>query len=368
MRVDAPLLATLDQIAKHGSRERRADTLKRLTNLFLEGAGGFTAEQIQLFDEIFNRLIVKIEARARFELSVSLAGLGHAPRLVVRQLANDGNISIARPVLQHSPCLEDPDLLDVAKSKSQQHLLAISNRSQIAETITDVLVRRGDREVVRSVAGNSGARLSPDGFSTLVRKAEKDGILAEKVGLRADLPEALLRLLFTQAARVVQKRLLAAATPETRAKILHVLAAISNDCGMNASPRGGVLAEIASPAIQPEFKLDEMVLAKLASDGNHEETVHGLSKLCKIPIESMHRIMGNKGGDPALVVCRALGFGWQTARAIVLLQTRGLGMSAHSLEIKSRNFDKLSISGCQDVMRLWCTMHDVVDQPGGLAG
>ncbi|MGA8949475.1 MAG: DUF2336 domain-containing protein, partial [Xanthobacteraceae bacterium] len=89
-------------------------------------------------------------------------------------------------MLEHSLCLEDPDLLEVARSKSQQHLLAISNRSQIAETITDILVRRGDRDVVRAVAGNSGARLSPNGLSTLVRKAEKDGVLAEKVGLRAD--------------------------------------------------------------------------------------------------------------------------------------------------------------------------------------
>ncbi len=366
MRADAPLLATLDHIAEHGSRERRAETLKRITNLFLEGVSGFTVEQIQLFDEVFNRLIVKIEARSRSELSVGLAGLGNAPRHVVRQLANDSDISVARPVLQHSPCLEDPDLLVVAKSKSQQHLLAISNRCQIAETITDVLVRRGDREVVRNVAGNSGARLSSNGFSTLVRKAEKDGILAEKVGLRADIPEPLLRLLFMQAARVVQKRLLAAATQETRAKILHVLAAISNENGINAPPRRGVSAEIATPAVQPGFELDEMILAKLASEGNHEQTVLGLSKLCKVPIESMYRIMGSKG-DPALVVCRALGFGWQTAQAIILLQTRGLGMSAHSLEIKSRNFDKLSISGCQDVMRLWRTTHDV-DQSSGLAG
>jgi uncharacterized protein (DUF2336 family) len=363
----APLLASLDHIAKHGSRERRAETLKRLTNLFLVGADDFTADQIQLFDEVFNRLIIKIEARARFELSVSLAGLDNAPREVVRQLANDGNASIARPVLERSRCLEDADLLDVAKSKSQQHLLAISNRSQIAEPITDVLVRRGDREVVRSVAANSGARLSPDGYSTLVRKAEKDGILAETVGLRADLPEPLLRLLFTQAAHVVQKRLLAAATQESRAKILHVLAAISNDYGIDAPSHGGVSAASATPLVRSENKLDEMLVAKLASEGNLAETVLGLSKLCNVPFESMHRIMGNKGGDPALVVCKALGFGWQTARAIVLLQTRGLGISAHSLDIKSRNFHKLSVPGCQDVMRLWSTVHDA-DQPSRLTG
>jgi len=350
---DASLLYTLDQIAQQGSRERRAEMLKRITNLYIEGANDFTEQQIEFFTEVFNRLIVKIETRARFELSVALAGLSKAPRHVVRQLANDGNISIARPVLQHSPCLEDPDLLELASSQSQQHLLAISNRNQIAETITDVLVRRGDREVVRSVAGNSGARLSIDGFSTLVRKAEKDGVLAVKMGQRADIPAPLLRHLFTQAANVVQQRLLATATPETRAKILLVLTAISNDYGIEASAQG---AEMATPAVQSEFNIDEVTLAKLAGEGNSEGTVLGLSKLSRIPIEGVRRILWNKGGDPVLVLCKGLGFDWQTARAIIMLQTRGLGMSAHSLDIKSRHFDKLSISGCQDVMRLWCSM------------
>ena len=359
MRADDPILSTLEDVVKHGSQERRVRMLGRITHLFVEGATVFTEEHIQFFDEIFNRLIAKIEAKARFELSVRLAGVANAPRHIVRQLANDDNASVASPVLQYSQRLEDWDLLDVAKSKSQQHLLAISNRNQIAESITDVLVRRGDRDVVRNVAGNSRARLSLDGFSTLVRKAEKDGVLAEKVGLRADIPEPLLRVLFMQATLVVQKRLFAAATGESQAKIRRVLAQILQEYGIDAVPRDEVPAQIPGSTLQSDSGLDETTLANLASGGHYGETMLGLANLCKIPIESIHRIMGNKRADPALVVCKALGFGWQTARAVILLQTQGHGMSAHSLEIKSRNFDKLSMSGSQDVMRLWHTMHDV---------
>ncbi len=368
MRADASLLSTLDGIIKHGSPARRADMLKHITNLFVEGVAAFTEEQIQFFDEVFNRLIAEIEAKARFELSVRLAGISNAPHAIVRHLANDDDVSVARPVLQHSQRLEDPDLLDVAMSKSQQHLLAVSDRIHIAETITDVLVRRGDREVVRNVAANSGARLSANGYFTLVRKAETDGILAEKVGQRADIPEPLLRVLFIQATRVVQKRLFAAATQETQAKIGRVLAEISNEYGISAAPRGGAPTQIPSARAHCALVLDEAALGKLASEGRYEETIQGLSELCKFPIENMHRIMENKRADPALVVCKALGFGWQTARAIILLQTRGHGMSVHSLEIKSRNFEKLSISGAQDVMRLWFTMHDVTPASGQADG
>jgi Uncharacterised protein conserved in bacteria (DUF2336) len=77
------------------------------------------------------------------------------------------------------------------------------------------VVRRGDREVARGVAENRGARLSEKGFSRLVERAEKDGILAEKVGLRPDLPPQLFHELLTGATAVVHQRLFASASPES---------------------------------------------------------------------------------------------------------------------------------------------------------
>ena len=44
-----------------------------------------------------------------------------------------------------------------------------------------MLVKRGDREVISNVADNHHARLSETGLSTLVKRAEGDGELAEKV-------------------------------------------------------------------------------------------------------------------------------------------------------------------------------------------
>ena len=43
-------------------------------------------------------------------------------------------------------------------TQSQQHLLAIAQRNALSEQVTDVLVERGDRDVVRSVAQNDRAR------------------------------------------------------------------------------------------------------------------------------------------------------------------------------------------------------------------
>jgi hypothetical protein len=49
--------------------------------------------------------------------------------------------------------------------------------------VTEVLVRRGDSDVIRG-GRQPRRRLSGASFSTLVMRAEQDGDLAETVGLR----------------------------------------------------------------------------------------------------------------------------------------------------------------------------------------
>ena len=131
----------------------------------------------------------------------------NAPRHSINMLARD-HISVAAPVLAESPRLTDSDLVDIARQAGQQHLLAISGRKQLAADVTDVLVARGDRAVLRSAARNPGANFSDDGFGTLVQRGERDPTLQQVVGLRADLPAHHFKLLIEKAAKDVKALLL----------------------------------------------------------------------------------------------------------------------------------------------------------------
>src|SRR5690606_4643447 len=111
-------------------------------------------------------------------LAERLAKLHNAPPTLVKQLARESEIKVAGPILSHSPLLDEPTLVDIAEGKGQEHLAAISGRPMLSTLVTDVIVRRGDRDVVRSVAANSGAQFSDDGFSGLVKRASGDGVLA----------------------------------------------------------------------------------------------------------------------------------------------------------------------------------------------
>jgi len=351
MSATASLIPELEEVIQHGSPERRAETLKRITTYFLAGASRFNDDHVKLFDHVFSRLIHEIETKARAELSNRLAPVGNAPVEVLRRLAQDDDIAVAGPVLKQSQRLSDTDLVDIAKTKSQAHLLAISSRSGIAMPVTDVLVQRGDHQVVRTVAENRGAQISEAGFSTLVDRAEKDGELAEKVGMRADIPPRLFRDLLLKATEVVQQRLLASAKPDTQAEIRRVLAKVSTEVGATTGPRDYTIAQHRVDTLRKEGKLNEAALIEFAKASKYEETVVALATLCSVPIEVVDRLMSGERPDPVLILCKSAGWGWPTVKAIIM--SRGAGMSNQALDTAYANFDRLSPTTAQRVMRFW---------------
>ena len=357
------LIPELEEVLQHGSPERRAEMLKRITSYFLAGAERFNEDHVRLFDEVFSQLIKEIETRARVELSNSLAPVENAPPRVVRHLAQDDDIAVAGPMLEHSPRLSEPDLVGIAETKSQAHLLAISGRSEISEPVTDVLVRRGDQEVVHSVVGNQGARLSNDGFIVLVDRAGSDEVLAEKVGLRPDIPPRLFRDLLLKATEVVQQRMLASAKPERQAEIRRILAKVSREVGARAGTRDYLAAREKVLALRQQGKLDEAAVGKFAGEGHYEEMVVALALLCSVSIEVVDRLMTGDRPDPILILCKSAGWSWATAKAIIMARRPGQSPSSVGLDAAFANFKRLSLTTAQRVMRFWQVQTSTVVPP-----
>jgi uncharacterized protein (DUF2336 family) len=352
------LISELEDVIQRGSRQKRVEALQRVTALFLDGAGRYSDEHVDLFDDVFGLLIEEIETKARAELSNHLAPVQNAPVKVLRALANDDNIAVAGPVLELAPRLPEADLIDLAKTKSQAHLHAISARRALGEAITDILVRRGDREVARRVAENRGARISETGFFRLVKRAEDDGILAEKVGLRPDIPENLFHDLLTQATAIVHKRLLASANPELKAEIRRVLKKVAKDVGARVGPRDYRAAQRVVLVLHRAGRLNEAMLAEFANDGKYEETVVALAALAKVPITIADRLMSGEQPDPVLILCKAAGFSWPTVKSVITVRPDGAVKSTQGLDTAIANYDRLSASTAQRVVRFWQVRQD----------
>ncbi|MCB1473544.1 MAG: DUF2336 domain-containing protein [Rhodobiaceae bacterium] len=182
----------LMMLAQENSSEKRRELLHAVTDLFLASVPTNDA-QSALFDDVMTRVASEAGVDGRRDLSVRIAPIDTAPRGIVNQLARDEDISVAGPVLTQSNVLSGDDLVQIAETKGQQHMSAISERQSISSIVTDVLIRRGNHTVLRNVSGNEGAELSENGARTLSEKAVQDAEIQRNLYRRSDLPEAVAK-------------------------------------------------------------------------------------------------------------------------------------------------------------------------------
>src|SRR6185369_1541132 len=202
--VKTAFLSELEDALAHGSADRRVKTLRRVTALFVFGSSHFSDDHIAVFEGVFGHLIADIELSARETLAQRLASIPNAPPRIIRTLASDDAIGVAGPVLTRSNQIDNATLVETARTKSQDHLLAISRRSSLAETVTDVLVERGNRDVALTTVKNPGAAFSEAGYVRLVKRAEGDDEMAQTVGARPEIPRQQFLKLLTTASMAVR--------------------------------------------------------------------------------------------------------------------------------------------------------------------
>jgi uncharacterized protein (DUF2336 family) len=356
MTAQASLIDQLEHALVTGSNAQRNEMLMRITDLFLAGASRYSVEQIGLFDEVITKLATAIEVKARAKLSVRFANVATAPAGVVRMLAFDDDIEVARPVLRESERLTDPDLVANASTKSQQHLGAIAERKSLSEAVTDVLVSRGNREVIHSVARNHGARFSDAAFRLLVKRSSSDDALAMHVGTRPDLPRQHFLRLLEQASATVRGRLSSenpGAAAAVEGVLTEVVGGIRSETRKISSQYATAAAEVGK--LKQDGNLGESEVYKFARENRFEEAAVSLSMLCGVELDAVERALQDRGHEIALILAKLAGFSSTTAKAILLLKTADRGISAQDLDNALRTYEKLQLETARRVLGFYRT-------------
>ena len=260
----ASLIDELQAALTSGTDERRIEMLARISSLFVAGAARYSEEQISVFDDVMVRLVSTVEAESRAKLAHSLAPIVNAPPSVVHILAFDEDIDVARPILVQSERLDENALVANACSKSQQHLLAITQRQLLSEAVTDVLIGRGDREVVHSVVKNTGARFSDAGFLMLVTRSGGDEALAVAVGMRADIPRPHLLMLLEKVSSAVATRLLTAENSQASGAIGAAAVMFETAGGIRNEARDASSSDFAAKPTATELQNRALLLFEQA--------------------------------------------------------------------------------------------------------
>ena len=200
MTASNPSLSTLAtdliQLALEKSSEKRIELLRSITDAYLATPDDHSPAEQYLLNDIVDQLMSKIKGPDRAAASETLSHLPNLPGTLTRNLATDEDIQIARPILQNHRGVTEATLIEVAETASQDHLQAIASRQVITIPVTDVIVGRGNNEVVRTLAANHGAQFSSQGMQTLIERSEADTGLQALLVDRNDITlEAVGKLL-----------------------------------------------------------------------------------------------------------------------------------------------------------------------------
>jgi len=352
----ANLLDELQNALAHGTVARRVETLRRVTDLFLYGVVDYTDEQINVFDDVFHCLIEEIETSAKSLLANRLAPVPKAPPRLIYTLAFDDEIEIAAPVLSHSERLNDDMLIENARSKSQGHLLAISKRKVLSNAVTDVLVERGNDEVVESAVNNPGAEFSDKGFTELVSRAEGNDELATCLGTRG-IPRPHYLKLIARASNSVRERL-QAANPRAAEDISIAVKQAAFNVGRGA---GGEKAARAFGLVKSLFddgRLDERQIAEFAAAGRFEETSAALAICANVSVATVENMMVESRSEGLLVLAKVAGLSWMSLKLVLEMGGTASEAEAVTIEDHKSSYDMLRPSTAQQVLRFYRMRQD----------
>lgn len=354
------IIAELEDAVRAGSPTKRVETLRQVTDLFLNDGDRLNDEQVQVFDDVLCLLIARVETRAKAELSKRLGPIDYAPFEVIRHLALDDEIAVAGHVLTHSSRLGTDTLVEIASTKGQDHLLAISARTNLPEAVTDVIVDRGEGKVIRKLANNATARFSEAGYSGIVARAEQDEELVEILGLRPDLPVKFVRDLLRRAKDTVRTRLLEMAPPALRERLKAMLKDIVREVPASRSWNFGVAEELVR-LMKELNELDDAAVFKFAEEKKNNEVVVSLAVLNDMPTEMMGRLLEGPRADLILIPCRSARLNWPTVETILRNRPAPLPIDDQSLAQAQHDFRKLSMETAQRTVRFW-QLHNRIEK------
>lgn len=342
------------------SPDRQAMTLRHLTDLYLIGTAQFSSDDIALIDDMFVRLLGSIDAAARALLASRLGTAAKAPPKVLHRLACDNVIDVAAAVLTQSAALDDATLIECAVTKTQEHMLAIARRETVSVAVTDVLVKRGDRDVVLSIAMNAGARFSQNSFAILIKRAQGDDVLTGYVGRRPDLPQALFEKLLETASDTVRISLEAErrhAPADIDDAVSTVTAQIRDDATKHTQAQAAARVRVHS--LNRAGKLNRMKLEEFAKAGRTEELAAALALMAKVPEHVVSDIVSDPNDEALLALAKTIRLPWETTRIIIAPSTTDDGATADRLGERQAAFEQLQQPSARAILDSRCAR-----QPG----
>ncbi len=316
------MLNELISLSHDADPHQRRQLLMRITDQFLQKSEEATDLSTELFVEVIDRLLDQIDTDDRATYAESFAETEAMTRDIARKLAFD-EANVAKPVLERSTALSDTDLIEVASTKSQQHLMAITKRKSIGEAVTDAIVEHGNESVLVSATQNPGARFSDGGFTAMTEKARNSEAMRDALSRRGDMPveiaekfmaslsgeakmrlEALIEKNSDQAATLVQEAL-----KDTEKKVME---------GRRMRLDAKLMVQ---DVINGDLSQNE-AFSLLAAQNRTQDLVYAMAKISDVPEAHINSSLAAFDGSAIAILCKVADVSAEAFCQIALMRQR----------------------------------------------
>lgn len=332
------MLRNLTRMQTDLSSDSRRQLLNAVTDLFLLDEDPNEASK-EHYGNIAVTSLPHLADDDRKGYADRVAAMPTLPRNVATTLGTDSNADVARLVLKLSPVLTDTDLAAIAVSQSQQHLAAIADRARLSESVTDILVERGDQTVLHTVSANEGAAFSDRGFDRLLERGDGDAAIAGNLARRSDL------------------------APQRAERVLRIVEQLSEG-GASQGPASPESASLARQARQQRLEVKLLladlatktrevddVLTMLADEDRAYHLAQVLGQIAGITVEQALRVLMQRDASGIAVTCRSLGIGATAFRALLQLRARRLYFSQSDIDDDVDGYAKLDLATAERTLR-----------------
>jgi len=172
----------------------RLDLASKIGRQLGDRSDEFDVELSKNVKLVLENLVKDQLGAVRAIVSEEIKRLINVPAGVVSKLARDTEASVAAPILEHSPLLEDDELISIiTEGVRVEALTAIARRQNVSGGVSHSISQTGNVTAVGVLLENQTAEILSDTMENITELASNNDQLHGPLAGRSDLPEFVLK-------------------------------------------------------------------------------------------------------------------------------------------------------------------------------
>ena len=358
-----PAATSADGAPSPGPRARHA-LLKRLADVVSLPASRVNAFERSVVGDLLVEMLRLAVPEERRRVAVRLAPLGEIPDSLARLLLRD-EPEIAGILIEQCAALSDSDLMACAYEAGLEHRFLLAARRNLSEVVTDALLVHNEPAVIEAVLRNTTARLSQTGIEAMVSLSRTHSQLCEHLLRRPEMRPSGAYVMFWWAGPDERRTILQrfAVSREVMQEVVEDVFAMAAEEGWQDPVSRKALQFIerrqrnrAAIEKSPYDSLEHAV-SVAAEGGLNRELAAEISYLSGIKPLTGAKILGDAGGEPLAILCKATGLSksnleglWRSMRRP---ETMPDGNWHPVWERVMITYDMFAVDRAQTVLRYW---------------